>query len=354
MKKVITNYTFNAASKTVTFSDYASIDLKRVLLITNVTTNTIIYNFAVVGKGGSAATNVLTLTYDTTAMNNADNLQIFYDDPQEFLGDAGFGGESVGASIKSAAFSLSGAQQSTAMDLANYAWVAVEVTTNNGTLTFQTSVDNTNWRSQPMTNASSTDGASSSTNTNTQAVIFSGPLVARYFRVSLGSGAATGTILATSIPRTLGGLRVSASTTTVQGGAAQDAAITGSPVPIGLRASYAEPTAMSADGDVVYPWVDRRGRQLIKAQSGTGTLSNVASSATNVTVLAANTSRLGAIIVNDSTAILYLKMGATASATSYTAKLQPDDYYEVPFGYTGILDGIWASANGNARVTELT
>jgi hypothetical protein len=31
-----------------------------------------------------------------------------------------------------------------------------------------------------------------------------------------------------------------------------------------------------------------------------------------------------------------------------------DAYYEVPFGYTGRIDGIWASANGNARVTEMT
>jgi len=29
-------------------------------------------------------------------------------------------------------------------------------------------------------------------------------------------------------------------------------------------------------------------------------------------------------------------------------------YYEVPFGYTGALKGIWASATGAARITELT
>jgi hypothetical protein len=28
-------------------------------------------------------------------------------------------------------------------------------------------------------------------------------------------------------------------------------------------------------------------------------------------------------------------------------------YYEVPFGYVGAIDGIWASANGNARITEI-
>ena len=90
--------------------------------------------------------------------------------------------------------------------------------------------------------------------------------------------------------------------------------------------------------------------------SGTATLSNVASSATSVTVLAANTSRKGACIFNDSTAVLYLKFGATASTSSYTVQIAASGYFELPLPnvYTGIMDGIWASANGNARVTELT
>lgn len=86
----------------------------------------------------------------------------------------------------------------------------------------------------------------------------------------------------------------------------------------------------------------------------TATLSNVAGSASSVTVLASNTARKGAIIVNDSTALLYLKFGTTASTTSYTVLLAASAYYEVPFGYTGILTGIWVSATGNARVTEIT
>ncbi len=89
-------------------------------------------------------------------------------------------------------------------------------------------------------------------------------------------------------------------------------------------------------------------------RSSTGSHTDVASSATNVTILASNVNRLGATIFNDSTKTLYLKLGATASTTSYTLKLGPDGYFEVPFGYTGIIDGIWSAANGNARVTELT
>lgn len=89
-------------------------------------------------------------------------------------------------------------------------------------------------------------------------------------------------------------------------------------------------------------------------KSGTATLSNVASSASNVTLLSSNASRLGASIHNDSTAILYVKFGTTASTTSFTVKMAADAHYEVPFGYTGRIDGIWASADGAARMTELT
>lgn len=79
MKTLITNYTFNAASKTITFTDYTSIDLNRVLLITNATTNTIIYNFASSTLGGTVSGNTLTLTYNTGSMSNIDKLQIYYD-----------------------------------------------------------------------------------------------------------------------------------------------------------------------------------------------------------------------------------------------------------------------------------
>lgn len=81
---------------------------------------------------------------------------------------------------------------------------------------------------------------------------------------------------------------------------------------------------------------------------------NVASSATVVTLLAANRKRKGASIFNDSTQILYVKLGANASATSYTSKVGVSGLYEVAHEYTGIVTGLWASANGNARVTEVT
>jgi hypothetical protein len=82
MKKQITTYSFDASARTITFSDYGSIRLDSVLLITNVTDNIIIYNFADTSKGGSADTNILTLEYNTATMDDTDKLMIYYDNPE--------------------------------------------------------------------------------------------------------------------------------------------------------------------------------------------------------------------------------------------------------------------------------
>jgi hypothetical protein len=89
----------------------------------------------------------------------------------------------------------------------------------------------------------------------------------------------------------------------------------------------------------------------------TGTNTSVADNAASVTILASNTSRIGATVYNDSSAVLYLLLGSTsASTTNYTVRIANGGYYEVPFGYTGQLTGIWASdpGDGAARVTEIT
>jgi hypothetical protein len=88
-------------------------------------------------------------------------------------------------------------------------------------------------------------------------------------------------------------------------------------------------------------------------QDTDATLANVASSATSVTVFSGNGAARGRSVWNDSTQVLYLKYGTTASATSYTVQLAAGAYYEFPQPiYAGRVDGIWASANGNARTTE--
>lgn len=77
------SYSFDKTAKTVTFSGLRDdITLSNILLITNVTANIIIYNFADSTKGAvSFNNNVLTLDYDTSAMANTDVLQIFLDVP---------------------------------------------------------------------------------------------------------------------------------------------------------------------------------------------------------------------------------------------------------------------------------
>lgn len=80
MKTLITNYTFIPAAKQVIFNDYTSIELERVLLITEVKyTNSILYNFAAVNFGGTVSGNVLTLAQDVTTLPSDIELQIYYD-----------------------------------------------------------------------------------------------------------------------------------------------------------------------------------------------------------------------------------------------------------------------------------
>lgn len=73
------SYTFDASAKTVTITlDEGSPSLEALLLITNVTDNVIIYNFANPLLGGTLSGNTFTLTYDTTLMDDSDKLQIWY------------------------------------------------------------------------------------------------------------------------------------------------------------------------------------------------------------------------------------------------------------------------------------
>lgn len=91
-----------------------------------------------------------------------------------------------------------------------------------------------------------------------------------------------------------------------------------------------------------------------ETRATTPSQTSVAGNVGNVTLLSANSNRLGATVFNDSTATLYLKLGTTASTSSFTVMMAPSGYYEVPFNYTGQIDGIWSSGTGNARITELT
>ena len=96
------------------------------------------------------------------------------------------------------------------------------------------------------------------------------------------------------------------------------------------------------------------------AGASTATLTPVAASATSVQLLAANSAARQRIIINDSTATLYLKYGSAASSSSYTYVLPPKQDTTmstlVLAGnelYTGLIHGIWSSATGSATITEV-
>ena len=93
-------------------------------------------------------------------------------------------------------------------------------------------------------------------------------------------------------------------------------------------------------------------------EDGTGTYgtpSQVATSGTSAQLIAANTSRKGLVVHNDSSAICYMKFGTTASSTSYTYALQPGAMFEMAHPlYTGRVDVILATGSGNAMVTEIS
>jgi len=88
----------------------------------------------------------------------------------------------------------------------------------------------------------------------------------------------------------------------------------------------------------------------------TATVSSVNASATAVTLFAAGAGNDAAarMIFNDSTADVYVKFGATASATDFTVKISAGGYYEAPVPvYDGLITGIWTSATGAARLTQV-
>ena len=83
-----TGYTFTPSTKTVVIP--RTIPRERLILITNVTTNQVIYNFSDANLkatnyivSGSADTTTVVLNYDTTSMSSTDKLQIIVDEYDE-------------------------------------------------------------------------------------------------------------------------------------------------------------------------------------------------------------------------------------------------------------------------------
>lgn len=81
MKAYLTDsVAFNPALKTLDFSNVFNFDVRKLLAVINLTSGLIIYASGGTSLGySSIAGSVLTLTYDTTAMNAGDKLQVIYD-----------------------------------------------------------------------------------------------------------------------------------------------------------------------------------------------------------------------------------------------------------------------------------
>jgi hypothetical protein len=77
---------------------------------------------------------------------------------------------------------------------------------------------------------------------------------------------------------------------------------------------------------------------------------------TAVFLLLANPTRLGASFFNEGPADCYLLLGGTATTSSYTVRIQPNQFYELvpnPL-FTGQVTGITASGTCTMEMSELT
>lgn len=196
----------------------------------------------------------------------------------------------------------------------------------------------------------------------TGSITASNPSVGTNNAAALGFDTQVGGIVATAAPTltngnlsalsltTLGGLRIDGvyATGTATGTAA-DAIVSGGYV------TTAAPTYTTGQLNALS--LDTAGSLRVvtkKAASSTVTAVNaVANSSYNV--LAPNANRLGSFIFNNTNKTLYIKLGATASTSSFTTVLFAQAYWEVAPDYTGTIDVFSpTAATGTVLVTEIT
>lgn len=268
-------------------------------------------------------------------------------------------------------------------DVRGYGWISLHITgTFTATVMLQGSNNNSDWSNLVVTPVTSATAMMPQTGM-TAAGVYVTAVSTRYIRVrttAYTSGTATATVELSAVPGSLPALSAasaslsSSSTSAVQFGllslAAQLLYAGGNSYTRLGNASAAEGgDGTTAAGAGILGWDGSAQRRIKTDASGitqaatvpTGAaasaVTSVAASASSVSLLASNSSRKAATFYNDSaSAYLSIKLGATASATSFTVKLGPGGYYELPTAvtYRGAIDGIWDAAVGSARITELT
>jgi hypothetical protein len=125
----------------------------------------------------------------------------------------------VAGSYMSQAFSVTSVSNLTGIDGGDYRWVSVHIVTQYvgtaPTITFQVSNDNTNWINLVLANIVTTTGVTDASATASANIMYHGPLAGRYFRLSFTgaytSGAATGTILLSTLPTMMHSMQGTAS-----------------------------------------------------------------------------------------------------------------------------------------------
>jgi hypothetical protein len=90
------------------------------------------------------------------------------------------------------------------------------------------------------------------------------------------------------------------------------------------------------------------------SKASAATIAQIAASTTSVQLFASNSAALHRAIYSAAgSSALRVKLGATASATSFTVLLNPGDFYEIPITYTGAVHGIWDTTTGSCQTTVL-
>jgi len=276
MKQLVENYTFNKTSKTVTFTDFATIDLDRILLVTDVTRNVIIYNFADPATGGTVATNVLTLTYNTNtgSFADADKLQIFYE-------------VASGDPYQDRPLKVDGSGVTQPVSLSGVATAANQSSELTKLDTLHDDVDGL-------------ETAVASTNTKLDTVHSDLAAIDAGVPASLGQG-----VMSASMPVVLASDQTAVATA-ASGSVAHDAVDSGNPIKTGGQARTTNPTAV-ADADRTNFIADKLGKQVVvgairdlKANQQTTITSSTAETTVVTAVSGAFLDLYGLIITNTS------------------------------------------------------
>ena len=114
-------------------------------------------------------------------------------------------------------------------------------------------------------------------------------------------------------------------------------------------------TGVVVDAEDIGAGVERQRVRSIPDVVSSASLTSLASSTSSAQLLASTATRKGLILHNTDAYDVYVKYGATASATSYTVMIAPNGYWEMPQPvYTGRIDAIWAgNGSGSLYATEL-